>query len=93
MRGLVVLADRPEGEAGPGTCQEPCDCGGQGERRVDECVLPEEEAADERQLGEPRNIDRRHRIALRTDETQESQTEQGNRAGFWQRVALHWHGR
>ena len=46
----VIVADRAQHKAGPGAIEEPPDGDGQREREIDEGILPEQDAANERKV-------------------------------------------
>ena len=56
MRRGVVVADGAQDQSGSRPVQEPPDADDQREREIDEGVLAEQDAADERDIGQARDI-------------------------------------
>ena len=68
MRGGVVVAGRAQDQAGPRPVEEEPDADDQRQREVDEGVLAEQDAPDQRDIGEAGNIQMRRRRNLLADE-------------------------
>ena len=74
----VIVADRPQDEPGAGAIEEPPDADDQREREIDEGVLAEQDAADQRNVGQDRDVKMRRRRDALADEAGADQAGQAD---------------